>query len=303
MRMLGNKMFEGKKGRGIFYSLVFLISFLLFIYLGFPYKSLKDRLLFEVNRKIPVEIEAGDLDISPGLRMRFSDVRLYKGSSTLLFDEVVADLSWMDLLGKEIDIPFHAVGAGGEFSGIMLLSKAKGSLRSLKVEFEKVDASKLSRFILGDKTNVNIGGELEGVVNLNIDKRGAVQIVKGTYKVNSSNFSLSGAKIGYFDIPGYERLLLEFEGSFDGQRTRIERLSFRNNDFHLNLFGTVPPLWKISKGGKLDLALNLTLYSDEAKLGFLKAFLRPHKDGTLKAKVAGTFSNPRLLNISGKRDL
>ena len=98
-----------------------------------------------------------------------------------------------------------------------------------------------------------------------------------------------------FTLPSYKNLLVNLNGKIEKKKTVIDELSFENNDFDLLMVGSMPLIWEIKKGGKLDLRLNLNLKSDEAKSGLLQAFMKKETDGSLSAKIAGTTSKPKFV--------
>ena len=116
----------------------------------------------------------------------------------------------------------------------------------------------------------------------------------GSFELYSDNFSISNLRIESFTIPKYQDLQAALEGEIETNTTRLNRLQLENKDFNLSLSGTMPLLWKMRRG-MLDLSVNLVLNTKEAKIGFLQAFMNKRNDGTLTAKIGGTFNKPQFI--------
>lgn len=277
------------------YTIVFIMFLLVFIYSGFPVDSLKMRIISEIRKSSPYNVEIGNMHFPGSTHVGFQDVKIADGNKTVSFDTVLLKPGISDLISDDISVPFVARGLGGELTGKVSLSRKQRSLNAFDVKLKGLDAKSLTSIFNTDSKNLNLAGEIDGTLNVDLKKTGSRYTATGEYNFNSEDFTISDVKIESFSLPAYRNLKTDLRGTFDNKQTKIEKLNFRNEDFELSFFGTMPPVWQLSNGGKLDLFLNLNLYSNEAKLSFLKAFLSPRGDGTHAAKILGTLSNPRLV--------
>lgn len=277
------------------YAVVFLLFLLFFVYSGFPVESLKMRIISEIKNNSPYDIDIGSMQFPESAHVSFREVTVKRGKDIVNFETILIRPGLTDLIKDHISVPFTASGLGGDISGTISLSRNERSVKDLKVRLSGIDASLLSQMFDMDRSKLELKGDIDGNINVDFAKNGNRYTAQGSYNFTSEDFTISNIKIESFSLPGYKDLKTDLKGTFDTQKTKIDKLNFRNEDFELSFFGTMPPVWELSKGGKLDLFLNLNLYSNEAKLGFLKAFLSPQSDGTLAAKILGTVSNPRLV--------
>lgn len=280
------------------YTLVFILFLAVFIYTGFPVDSVKKRIISEIKNNTPYEVNIGNISFPGSFNVAFEDVSVRDGHRSVNLDKVVMKPGISDLLSSEIDIPFEAKGLGGDITGALIYSRDQKSLKRFDMKISGIDASLIKGIITPENDNMELRGDIDGVMEINFTRRGSRYDASGNYNFSSGDFTISNIKIDSFSLPDYENLESELRGTFDTRQTKIEKLNFKNNDFELSFFGTMPPVWELSRGGKLDLFLNLNLYSKEAKMGFLKAFLSPQSDGTHAAKILGTVSNPRLVKDS-----
>lgn len=277
------------------YSVVFIVFLGIFTFSGFPVESLKMRIISEIKKSSPYDIKISEMHFPGSTQVGFKEVEIQRGRNIVKFDKVLLKPGITDLVTNDVTIPFAAEGLGGSLNGTLQMSRDDRTLRDLKIRFNGIDASSLSDIFELNRENLDLKGDIDGNLNVKFARAGNRYTAQGNYNFTSDDITISRIKIESFSLPGYEDLNTVLKGTFDTQKTKIDKLNFRNEDFELSFFGTMPPVWELSQGGKLDLFLNLNLYSNEAKLSFLKAFLSPQSDGTLAAKILGTVSNPRLV--------
>lgn len=277
------------------YSVVFIVFLGIFTFSGFPVESLKMRIISEIKQSSPYDIEISEMNFPGSTHVGFRDVEIKRGTNVVKFDKVLLRPGITDLITNNVTVPFAAEGLGGSLTGTLQMTRNDGTLRDLKIRFRGIDASSLTDVFGLNRENLDLKGDIDGNLNVKFARSGNSYTAQGNYNFTSDDITISSIKIESFSLPGYEDLKTVLKGTFDTQKTKIDKLNFKNEDFELSFFGTMPPVWELSRGGKLDLFLNLNLYSNEAKLSFLKAFLSPQSDGTHAAKILGTVSNPRLV--------
>lgn len=277
------------------YIIFFIVFFILFIYTGFPVDLIEKRVISEIQRNSPYDVQVRNVNFMGATNLELQDMRFFVGNSVIEIDSLIFNPSVRDLLYGDMKIPFKAMLFDGYLTGVMHVSRAEMSPTNISLNIDKLDTSRIAELVNRQGGGIVVEGALDGRVNINLARAGNRIIAEGNYSFISEDMDISNLRVDNFTLPDYRDLRAYLEGTFDSDETKIEKLNFRNEDFELNFYGTMPPVGQLQRGGKIDLFLNLNLYSDEAKMSFLKAFLSPQNDGTLGAKIDGTMSNPRLV--------
>jgi len=278
-------------------TIVFFLLFLtLFLYFTFPTEALKKRVVAEIENNTGFHAEIGDVGISPFLELKIKDLNLTKKQKdiNIKIDTLELKPSLLSMILSKKNFPFDAEIGEGKFDGTFVYSSKSNTLDSLSVNLKNVHTDLVASFIKSGKDTPEFDGEIDGKINIIFENKNK-QDVKGNFTFTSKNMSIKKLKFGELILPSYQNLLVNLNGKIEKNKTLIDELSFKNQDFDLILVGTMPLLWKIRPGGKLDLSLNLNLKSDDAKMGLLQAFMNKQTDGTLSAKIAGTLSKPKFV--------
>jgi len=278
------------------YLLFFAFFFLVFFYLSLPVDYIKEKMINEIESTTPFEVKIGSLGIKPIIGLEASQLNIYeKGKHIIEINKLEVGASLFSILSNGKTLRFKANLLEGDVKGSVVYNSKTKEIESANAELKNINVQKLPPAItgyLGMEKNT-LEGSLDGQFSIDLrpDTKGAFDFV--IHDLGVKNLKLSG-----FPIPPLTDLGSSFKGQIENGITRVEKLEFRGKDFHLNLVGTMPLLWNITKGAKIDLMVNLNVLSKEAKLGIVRSFLTPQRDGSLGGKILGTVGNPRVVKHS-----
>lgn len=277
---------------------MFLLFVAIFLFLTFPKESLKKRVTAEIENNTGFSAEIGSVSISPFLELRIKNLNLVKEQKNLNFkiDTLKIKPSLLSLfMSNKTVVPFDAKIGEGRVSGSLVYASRNNSLDSLRAELTNIHTDVITSFRNPDSNSPKFDGYVDGNVNIVFKSGSRLNGIHGDFDFKSEHMSIENLKMEGLKLPAYRDLMVNLHGTISGRKTLIERLSFENSDFDLILAGSMPLVWELRQGGKLDLSLNLNLKSDKAKMGFLQAFMNEQTDGTLSAKIAGTLSKPKFV--------
>lgn len=283
------------------YIIVFLVFLAVFSVAKFPNQQLKNMLVSKIETKSPRPIIIGDLNIGFPLKFNFTKVNLIMNNGKRVeIDSLKLSPGIISVLfSNKVKIPFDAQLYSGDIKGDIYYSKKEKAVDGFTADINSIDSSNLPSLI-SVNSKLTLKGKLDGFVKYGVDSKDSKN-PKVYYSFTSDALSIKDFEIEKFTFSEeYRNLKLELRGSIDDRLTTIENLSFENEDFDLSFAGKMPPPWKFKKGGRLDLGMNLNLYSNKAKLALLKAFLSPNTDGSHSGRILGTVSSPRLVNSKSK---
>lgn len=297
-------MLKSGKLPNFLYIVVFIISLLLFIAVKFPTESVEKRIIAEIKQNAPFPIQIEDLEYKFPSTFDFSGVTLVtKGGTKVELDGVRIKAGLFSLMATgRMKIPYDARLYNGRIDGAIYYLKEEKRVSKIVANIDSIDSSPIPELV-SKNTSLELDGSLSGNINVSIPMVEGKKMPSGSYLINSEkltirNFELNKIK---FDEE-YKDLKTELRGSISGLTTNIENLSFVNNDLDLKFQGQMPTPWKLQRGAKIDLLMNLKLKSPEAKLALLKAILEPQRDGTLRGRIFGPAYNPKLVNSNKKID-
>ncbi len=284
------------------YILIFLVFLAVFTVSRFPKEQLKNSIISSIETKSPVSVIIGDMDFGFPSKLNFKKVNLVlKNGKRVQVDSLTLSPSLISyLLSDKVKIPFTADIYNGKIKGDIFYSKKNNDVESFTADINSIDSSNLSTLLSGD-SELSLKGNLDGYVKYGRGNARKTKKPDVFYSFTSNNLSIKNFEIENFTFSEeFRNLQLDLRGSIDDRHTTIENLSFENKDFDLSFAGKMPPPWKFKKGGRLDLGMNLNIYSNKAKLALLKAFLSPNNDGSHSGRILGTTLNPRLVNNKKK---
>ena len=286
---------KNKTSKHILTAVIFLFFITLFFYLTFPTESLKKRIVAEIENNSGYKAEIVDVDFSPFIVLNVQSLKLTseKDQVEILVDNLKISPSLFSLFLQNKKLPYVAKIGEGEIEGVIAFTNNGNRLSSFSANLDNVDSDIVNKFFKDKKNMPRFGGDVSGEIDMVLVKDG-VKNIKGSFELYSENFSISNLRIESFTIPKYQDLQAALEGEIETNTTRLNRLQLENKDFNLSLSGTMPLLWKMRRG-MLDLSVNLVLNTKEAKIGFLQAFMNKRNDGTLTAKIGGTFNKPQFI--------
>jgi type II secretion system protein N len=290
---LKEKIRNSKYFKPLSYVVFFLFVFILSFYYALPTDEIRGKIISGIEMNTPFEAKLGAVSIAPIISVSVQDLELYRsGELYLKLDDVKMRPSLFSLFSKYLKLPFRVKLMHGEVKGDLIYDYKTGQIVGINAKVNGLDIEQFHPFMSGyiGMTNEKVGGILNGDFSLDFSSD-----TSGVFSFKIADMSISNLKLLGFPIPPFKNLESVFAGKIREGVTQVDELSFKNNDFDLNMHGSVPPLWKITSGAKIDLMVNLNILSDEAKIGIVRSFLSPRGDGTLGGKILGTFGNPRVV--------
>ena len=280
--------------------ILFLLFLTLFLYLTFPTEALKKRVEAEIEKSTGFHAQISKITISPFLELDINGLNLEKKAKdiNLNINKLKLKPSFFSLLLDKKSFPFNAEIGEGKINGTLVYASKSNELDSVSADITNIHTDLITTFTKSGVESPEFDGSINGELNIVFkDKKSGD--ASGRFNFVSKNMSINNLKFEGLKLPNYNDLLVNLNGKIEKKKTVIDELSFRNKDFDLMLIGSMPLIWDIKRGGKLDLSLNLNINSDAAMKGLLQAFMKKETDGSLSAKIAGTPSKPKFVK-SGK---
>jgi type II secretion system protein N len=290
---LKDKIRNSKYFKPLSYVAFFIFIFVLSFYYTLPTDEIRGNIISGIERNTPFEAKLGAVSIAPIVSVKVQDLELYRsGELYLKLEDVQMRPSLFSLLSKYLRVPFSAKFMDGEVRGNLIYDYKTGQIVGIGAKLIGIDIEKFHPILSGylGMTDEQLRGMLTGDFSLDFSSD-----TSGVFSFKIDDMSISNFKLIGFPIPPFKNLESIFTGKIQNGATKVDELSFKGKDFDLYMHGSIPPLWKITKGAKIDLMINLNILSDEAKIGIVSSFLSPKGDGTLGAKILGTFGNPRVV--------
>jgi type II secretion system protein N len=264
--------------RGISFSLYFVIIFVAFLVLLFPFDRIKFRLESEIRERTPLELHIAR--ISPRFINRFalSDVVLSDRTGRVLFESPVvnAHVSVFNLLRGIVSVDLRTKAYGGEV--------AVRSEQGAKRKFLSLDANglDLASYALLKNLGVKLSGRLGGTYEMSGDV--------GTAKVLLKNLASRELVIRGFPVPDLDFEQVWIEGDVRGDRFLIKKFELDGKELKVRLSGDLV----MRELGTLNLAVKLKPSERLAReqAGLLSLLKNRDAEGFYQFSLGGTVSEP-----------
>ncbi len=303
-KITGSKYIASKYSMRVGYGLFFLTTFIIFLYSTLPNDSIKDRIKYEVEVNTPLRVDMQSVEILPIFKVNIKGVVFSDADGPLfMIDELSLSPGVFNLLRGRLVFPFRVKMLGGGASGSASL---KSNRKTKKQQFEKtalelygLDIAKtiglVSEFVSDGRDLPTVEGTLSGVINLEFNPT-----VSGMFALSSSDLSIRDLKIGFFKLPELSGETLVLKGTLESNSTNIEELRIWGDDIDLRISGRMSLPWKIRSSDRLN--FNLRLKTTDPALSSIKSFISTLPDGSVAARITGTWRNPRMVPGTGTRD-
>jgi len=273
------------------YGLLTLLLTLYFMFLTFPFSSIQEPLLSQMTKGLPLSIEMGEVEATPLLWMRFTDVRIQLRSETPLMkiDDIRIRPSLLALFLGKVSFRFKASLYGGTAKGSI---GSGGETREISLSWKDL--------LLGEYGSIpvmkdaKVDGALSGKVQLKVQggnwilSQGSVSglLAQGGVK----NFSLYG-----FPIPNLQDLTGKIEIRIEQKKALLERFSLEGDSLQFSAEGNADLLPRFSSSrldlkGRMKLAGELASQYQPLLAGFLRS---QDSEGFSTFSLKGTLGNPR----------
>lgn len=282
------------------YIAFFVAAFFVFLFMTFPGDIVKQRIVSEIQNSTPYKVDIQSAEVSALLNVNLKGVKIYKSQNQFLeLDSLTIKPSLFSVFSDSTKIPFNAKLHGGEIEGTVRLSKQNNGIQEVQATIKQVKVDSIPALLSQDgEGGIQINGVIDGELYVQFDPT-----PKGEFSFEVEELNIDNLKVKGMKLPSLSNLKSRFNGNIEDNLTNIKELSMKGNGIDIQITGTAPILWEISKGGILDLGYRVEITdNDLAKYKtFLSPYLARHRDGSLGGKILGTIKNPRFEKDSVKR--
>ncbi len=294
-RLLGYKHIKP-----VAYIVFFVAVFSASLIITFPAELIKKRIISEIESNTAYKVDIEDAGISLLLSVNLNGVKLYKSKDRFLsIDSLSIRPSLLSLMSDSVEFPFRAKLLNGEVDGSVSFTKAGSRTKEIEATIKHLTIDSLPAFLLSEGGELfSLGGVVDGSMHVQLEPR-----ANGEFEFEIDRLSMKDIKVKGFSLPSFTDLKSVVKGNIDGSKTNILAFNVTGKDIDLEITGTTPLVWEISKGGVIDIGYRLQIKGDQmAKYkGLLTPYLATQRDGSLGGKILGTMKNPRFEKDSTTR--
>ena len=293
---------------------LFLVSFILFLYLTFPYEVLKEKIAGTISQATGVNVRIGELgpDLLVGLEARDVKVTSANGASTIHVKTLTVELNLLDLLLGQLHVDFGATAGAGELDagidfGIFSLIAGNFAPSRITLESKSFPLDPFIEFGLGAVASmpggnpmlapllgaIGVSAQLNAKASLDLNSKNPVQS-KGELELQLANaiLKLSHPSLG---LPDQELKKALIKAKVENGTFILDPSSgIVSDELQLNPEGKIT-LKSQADASLLDMKIVFKLDRGlKEKFGFLidAASGNASADGKLTMQVRGPLSGP-----------
>ncbi len=286
------------QGKKVLHAVIFILLgvflFILFLYIGFPYETLKRRIIGELEAKTPLRYEIEQIRPHPLSGLTFKNVVIYalvdsKKIKVLSVERFRITLSLLPLLWRRVHLRLWGEVLDGTVEGEF---SRKGRGGDLTLVGRDVNLQRIH--FLREVKGVEMAGTLEG--------KTMIVLREGDFsgQSGSAEFLISEAKLSRLPLPGIAPLGMgQIRGDIELDRGKvtIKRLASSGGDLNGQVLGNI---FLNSHFPKSRLNLRITIKPsaefDRRYRIFLSLLGRRGKtEGIYAFSLKGTLLHPRLV--------
>lgn len=281
------------------YFLLFVFSFIVFLYWSFPYDILKDRVTGSLGGNYDITVE----ELSPywftGIDVSGVSVRSPGGGENaeiINIKRLKGRASLFSLIFGSPRISFDVEVGKGEISGVARQSEDE---YDIDVEFDDVDLKYFN--LVAAKTGLKMSSRINGNVDLKIDRRrpirseGRILLELGDLKIAAAEVKLGEMAMPLPDITLSQRKGSNIDLEMGKGTVNVKSFKLKGGDFELDISG------KIFLSNNVDnYRFNLTgSFKATDKLGEALPFLfivdkQKREDGSFPLSITGRLARPSI---------
>ncbi len=286
------------KGKKAFHAVIFILLgilfFILFLYIGFPYDTLKRRITGELEAKTPFLYEIEEVRPYPLSGLTFKNVVIYvlvgsKKVKVLGVDRFRVTLSLPPLLWRKVYLRLWGEILGGTVEGEVTKRGDKGELMLVgrDVNLQQVN-------ILRDAVGVEMAGILRGKTAFTLGEGGVYE------QSGTAEFTISEAIVSRLPLPGVAPLRVGgVQGRLELKRGNviIKSLAFSGGDLNGQVLGNIFLNPNFSQS-RLNLRITIKPSAEfDPRYRVLLSLLgrQGQKEGFYAFSLKGTLLHPRLV--------
>ena len=298
------KFFKGY----LFYTILFIFSFVVFLYLSFPYAILKEAVISQVSKatgytirvdslgpNLPVGFHAegvlvGLQDVSRGIKVKELDVNV--SLLSIIIGKISASLELISDNDGFIDL--------GVNFGILDLISQSFIPSSINLDAENFQMDSLFRFGLGyiDENFPGFGfvssfkGDLDGEIELNLDTSDLSQS-SGIMKIGLKKATLALDPSLNLGLQNFKKAQVEANMK-SGSLKFLKKSGLQSQLLKVGFAGDVK-LKKRINSSALNLKVGIELYKDlKDQIGPLLSSFSGSSDGKINVAIRGILANPKV---------
>jgi type II secretion system protein N len=251
----------GIKGKKAFHAVIFvlivMLLFIIFLHIGFPYESLKMRIIEELETKTPFLYEIEEVIPYPLVGLTLKNVVIYsmvgpKKIKVMGVERFRVAISLLQLLRGKVYLRLWGEILGGIVEGG---ASKRGGQGEIRLSGRDINLRRIH--ILSDVVGVEMAGIMEGKTELTLSEGGISK------QSGIAEFTISGAMLSRLPLPGLAPLrvgLIQGSTELRGGNAIIKRLAFSGGDFNGEVLGSIFLNPKISQS---TLNLRVTIRPSE----------------------------------------
>gem|GEM_PF-1528466 len=287
------------KGKKAFHAVIFILLgilfFILFLYIGFPYDTLKRRIIGELEAKTPFLYEIEEVRPYPLSGLTFKNVVIYalvgsKKVKVLGVDRFRVTLSLPPLLWRKVYLRLWGEILGGTVEGEV--TKRRGDKGELMLVGRDVNLQQVN--ILRDAVGVEMAGILRGKTAFTLGEGGVYE------QSGTAEFTISEAIVSRLPLPGVAPLRVGgVQGRLELKRGNviIKSLAFSGGDLNGQVLGNIFLNPNFSQS-RLNLRITIKPSAEfDPRYRVLLSLLgrQGQKEGFYAFSLKGTLLHPRLV--------
>ena len=273
----------------------FLFSFIVGLYVTFPWNVLKDRIAIQISEATGWGVEAESLEPSwlTGVRIEGLKLEPPEAAEPVILDEVVARARLLSFLTGGMGVSAWLPLGQGELD----VTLAKGSKETLvRAKAVAVELGMVPGFAA--LTGLPLSGQLDLDADVTLDQKD-VAASSGQVKLSGTDLELGeGGKVANFPVPALRLGNLDWEMDIEKGKIELPQQQMRGGDVDLDVEGTIDLATPIER---TTLNLNVSFRPTPEYLeenGLIKALLNninraKGSDGFYTYAITGSVKHPR----------
>ncbi|MEK7824860.1 MAG: type II secretion system protein GspN [Nitrospirota bacterium] len=275
------------------YLLVTVSVFLLFLYLGFPFRQIEKRIIGHIEEKTSIKLDIREdlfrppaVFILKGVKFSSQTIPFLDG---LYLEIINARVNILSLLKKRIETDIKAEGAGGNFQGRLVVGRDEKGLYynlnggGINLDLERIIQKK-------DVRGNNISGRLK------LDLVYSSSAMSPSYGTGLLDLDVAGLNLKNIEVSGFpirEILFSSVAGKvgLKGEVVNIERLIAKTNDIELIGSGNII-IRNQFRESMLNLTFNINRKGDGPIASLLAPFTVSNTGRPIILAVKGTLDHP-----------
>jgi len=273
----------------------FLFSFMVGVYVTFPWDALKDRLTIQLSETTGWDVTAEELAPSwiAGVRVTGLELKPPDVGESLVVDEVIARGRLLTLLTGGLGVSAWVPVGKGEVD--VVVSKRSDSM-AVQADAQSVELGLIPGFVAF--TGLPLSGVVDLEADVVLDQEDTTESSGEVHLVGKGLELGEGGKIGNYPVPALRLGDLDWTVEFEEGRADIPRQELRGGDVDLDLEGSIDLATPIER---TTLDLLVAFRPTPEFLGenpILKALLKNisrarGNDGFYSYAVSGSVKHPR----------